>query len=440
MTSVVVAGAGMIGLAAAYRLAGDGHAVTVVEAASRAGSGASSHNAGWITPALSTPVPGPGMVPQALRWMLRNDSPLYIRPSPDPAHLRFLLRMLRYCNHRDFQHGAEALATLNSRTTELLDAYESDGVAFEHHRAGLLQAFRTREAMRHHAADATFPGLSGDEVRDLEPALGEQVQGGILYPEERHVDPASLAAGLETACRGRGVRFRYDSPVTAVRGRGSAVSALVAGEEDIEGEVFLLAAGVRTAGLSRLAGCPLPIRAGKGYGFDDTSGSVPLRHAVYLSEARVALTPLAGRVRFAGTMELGSAEGTVDAHRLRGIVRSAGTYLKGGYPKGGYPQGACPEGGYPQGGAPASPPRAWTGSRPMTPDGLPVVGPLPGRDNVLVASGHAMLGVTLAPATAELITAMVNAGTGADALPDAARPFLPDRLVTRYRRPGARTT
>lgn len=417
MTSVVVAGAGVIGLAAAYRLAGDGHEVTVVEAASRAGSGASSHNAGWITPALSTPVPGPGMVAQALRWTLRNDSPLYIRPSPDPAHLRFLLRMLRHCNHRDFQHGAEALATLNERTIELLDAYDTDGVEFEHHRAGLLQAFRTREAMRHYAADAT---LSGDEVRDLEPALGPQVQGGIRYPRERHVDPASLAVGLETACHRRGVRFRYDSPVTAVRGRGSAVSALVAGGEEIGGEVFLLAAGVRTAGLSRPAGCPLPIRAGKGYGFDDTSGSVPLRHAVCLSEARVAMTPLAGRVRFAGTMELGGADGTVEPHRLRGIVRSAGEYLKGG--------------------SPASPSRPWTGWRPMTPNGLPVVGPLPGRDNVLVASGHAMLGVTLAPATAELITAMVNAGTGADALPDTARLFLPQRLVTRYRRPGARTT
>ena len=186
----------------------------------------------------------------------------------------------------------------------------------------------------------------------------------------------------------------------------------------IAGAGMMLAAGVRTAGLSRLAGCPLPIRAGKGYGFDDTGGSLPLRHSVCLSEAKVAITPLAGgRVRFAGTMELGSADDTVDPHRPRGIVRSAGEYLKGG--------------------PPASPPHAWTGARPMTPDGLPAIGPLPGRDNVLVASGHAMLGVTLAPATAELVTAMLNAGTAADGLPDAARPFLPQRLVTRYRRPGA---
>jgi D-amino-acid dehydrogenase len=258
--------------------------------------------------------------------------------------------------------------------------------------------------------------LSGDEVRDLEPALGIRVLGGILHPKERHIDPASLVAGLETACRRHGVRFRYGNPVTAVRRRGSVVSALVAGGQEIPGEVFVLAAGVRTAGLSRLAGCPLPIRAGKGYGFDDTGGSAPLRHAVHLSEARVAITPLAGRVRFAGTMEFGGADDTVDPHRLRGIVRSAGEYLNGW--------------------SPPSPPQAWTGLRPMTPDGLPVLGPLPGRDNVLVASGHAMLGVTLAPATAELIAAMVNKGTAADTLPDAARPFLPQRLLPRYRRPG----
>lgn len=414
-TRAVIVGAGVIGLATAYRLAQDGLAVTVVDAA-RSGAGASTRNAGWIVPILSTPVPAPGMLGQALRWMLRSDSPLYVRPSPRPEHVRFMARMLRHCNRADFEHGVEALTALNERTTALFDEYQRDGVRCEYHRTGHLLVFTTQSTMRSYQTETTpmarigHPAepLSGDEVRDLEPAISTNVRAGLRCPQERHLDPDTLIDGLEERCRELGVEFVYDRPVTGIRLTGNAATSVRAGDDDLPADLFVLAAGARTGTLSRLAGVPLPIQPGKGYGLDDTSKSVKLRHGVYLGEAKVAVTPLSDRLRLAGTMEFGSVDTTLDANRLRGITNAAGQYLTGFRPP--------------------SQSHAWTGMRPMTPDGLPVIGPLPGKDNILVASGHSMLGVTLAPITAELIAAHIKDGIERSGL---ARPFSPQRFASR---------
>ncbi|UNZ15986.1 FAD-dependent oxidoreductase [Streptomyces sp. 891-h] len=422
--SAVIVGAGVIGLAAAYRLARDGLTVTVVDAASDGAAGTSVNNAGWVVPIMSAPVPAPGMPGKALRWMARKDSPLYIRPSLRPEHVRFMASLLRHCNPRDFRHGVEALAALNARTVPLFDAYDMDGVRFEYHRTGHLMAFHTRETMRAYQADTaplerighTAVPLSGDELRDLEPALGPHVRAGLRCAEERHVDPVRLLEGLAERCAELGVRFVRNARVVDIRFRGPAATSVRAGRDEISGDVFVLAAGAHTGPLSRLAGFPLPIQPGKGYGFDVSDGAVTLRHSVYLGEAKVAVTPLSDRLRFAGTMEFGSYGRAVDLHRLRGIVRSAHAFLPD------FPASAQP--------------RGWTGLRPMTPDGLPVVGPLPGRDNVLVASGHCMLGVTLAPVTAELIAAQIAGGRRASDAATTARPFAPCRF-TRHRRAPA---
>ncbi|SER48683.1 NAD(P)/FAD-dependent oxidoreductase [Streptomyces qinglanensis] len=415
--NAVIVGAGVIGLATAYRLARDGLAATVVDAADGE-SGASVHNAGWIVPIMSAPVPAPGMVGQALRWMARKDSPLHIRPTPRPEHVRFMASMLRYCRPGPFHHGVEALASLSERVVPLFDQYAADGVRFEYHRTGQLMAFRTLEAMRGYRA-ATAPlqrighpavPLSGDELRDLEPALGRQVQAGLRCPQERHVDPVDLVRGLKDRCRELGVRFLENCEVTGVRLRGPAVAAVHAGGEEVGGDLFVLSAGVHTGRLARLAGCPLPVQPGKGYGFDDTGGTVALRHSVYLGEAKVAVSPLSDRLRFAGTMEFGSFDTAVDRRRLHGIVRSAQEFLPDF--------------------SPGAPPRGWTGLRPMTPDGLPVIGPLPGKDNVLVASGHCMLGVTLAPVTAEVVSAYVAGGRQLSEIAGTARPFAPQRFTS----------
>jgi D-amino-acid dehydrogenase len=420
MTEAIIVGGGVIGLATAHRLARDGVSVTVIDAGG-AESQTSVNNAGWLVPIMSAPVPAPGMVARSVRWLARKDGPLFVHPSVHPEHVRFMVRMLRHCNQRDFQHGLEALVTLNAHTMALFDGYEREGIPFEQHRTGQLMVFRTRAALRSYEAMAAAAErighlatrLSADEARDLEPALSPQIEAALHCPEERHVDPVTLVSGLAARCRALGVRFLHDIRVTDVhRGRHRATGVSVGGDV-LRADVLVLAAGARTGALARAAGYPLPIQPGKGYGFDDTSGSVGLRHSVYLAEAKVAVTPLSDRLRFAGTMEFGTFDMGVDVRRLGGIVRSAHEYLPGF--------------------SATTRPKGWAGLRPMTPDGLPIIGRLPGTENVLVASGHCMLGVTLAPVTAAIIAGAVS-GTGD--LPDlerAAAPFSPARFSRRHR-------
>lgn len=414
--TVVVVGAGVVGLATAYRLARDGVHVTVVDAG-EPGQQASTHNAGWVVPILSTPVPAPGMVGTALRWAVRRDSPLYIRPLPVPGHVSFLLRMLRHCNSRDHAAGTEALAELNAATLDLFAGYRADGIDVEWHERGLLMAFLDEDEMRHHARDFeplarighTTTVLGRDEAHDVEPALGPGVRGVIQCPQERHLRTSTLVDGLLRRCRELGVTVLGGHRVTGVRrDRNGRVDAVVAGEEEIAADAFVLAGGVWTGELARMLGVRLPIRPGKGYGHDFAPAPTAASHALYLAEARVAMAPLDGGLRLAGTMEFGRIEDTVDPVRAAAIRTAAADYL-GDWD------------------ATAEPTHTWSGMRPMTPDGLPCIGWLRPYDNVLVAAGHAMLGITLAPATAEAVAALLH-DTADDTL---LAPFTPSRFTRR---------
>src|ERR671933_2468562 len=239
---VVVAGGGVIGLTTAYDLARAGAGVVVVDARG-VGLGASAVNAGWFVPAEATPVPGPNVVAQTLTWMVRRDSPVYIRPSLDPRFLSFLIGMWRHSNARDQRAGFEAHLRLAGDTASMLDEYRADGIDFEMHAAGLLMAFAERENLDHHRAnldlvrrfDLDPQVLVGDDVRAHEPLLSDRVHGGIFFPHERHLDPRALVQGLHKRLLDLGVTIVEHPPATGVtltersaaRRRSRRVSALV---------------------------------------------------------------------------------------------------------------------------------------------------------------------------------------------------------------------
>ncbi|MEX1295401.1 MAG: FAD-dependent oxidoreductase [Candidatus Limnocylindrales bacterium] len=406
---VVVIGGGIIGLTSAYHLARDGAQVTIVDAR-QTGRGASEVNAGWVCPAESGPVPAPGMVSQALRWMLRRDSPFYVRPSLDPSFLRFMLRMARHCNRADQRAGMEALMRLAEDTMGHLDTYADDGLTFEMHRDGLLVTFLGSDAMAAHldhidlaeTAGLEPQVLEGDAVRDHEPALTEHVHGGVYYPHERHVDPASLGRALRAGCEAQGVRVVEAVPVDDVERDGDRVRAVSGGEQRFPADAFLLAAGAWSGPLARAFGANLPVRPGKGYSLDLPAHR--LRRPTYLTEARVAATPLDGRLRLAGTMELGKLDERIDPVRTAAIGRAPGRYLR---------DWAVP-----------SAAAIGAGLRPLTADGLPLIGRIAGLSNGYVSTGHAMLGLTLAPSSAEAISRLILRGEESSAL----EPFRPARL------------
>lgn len=410
---IVIIGGGVIGLTQAYDLARRGASVTVIDQRTT-GLGASTVNAGWVVPAEAAPVPAPGVIVQSMKWMLHRDSPLYIKPSLAPSHVRFMLGMWRRSNARDFRAGLAAQLALATGTMEMLDEYAADGVSFEMHADGLLLAYLSAEKLHHHAEHLDIPAsfgldsdiLMGDAVREREPVLTDAVAGGIYFPSERHLDPGSLVAGLRVRCEQLGVEFLEDAPVTSVERQGDRVMAVRTDTARIPVDAVVLAAGAWSGRASAMFGTDLPVRAGKGYAIDCAPPPVHLRTMVNLSDAKVAVTPLSTRLRLAGTMEFGPHDESVNEVRIAAILRAPGQYFRDW---------------------PADPNHviAGAGMRPMTPDGLPIIGRLPGSTNAFVTTGHGMMGVTLAPGSAQAMTHLILTGhTPSELLPFDARRFL----------------
>ncbi|HVC83559.1 MAG TPA: FAD-dependent oxidoreductase [Chloroflexota bacterium] len=395
MSRVVIVGAGAVGLCCAYALRRRGMDVLVIDRAVP-GSGASHGNGGWICPTLSDPLPGPGITLASLHWLLQPESPLYIRPRLDPAFWHWLWRFRRQCNEQAYQQGLVALADLNRATMSLFDALAQDRVAFEMHCQGLLCLYLSRELARAEARHMTemerfgcppAQWLESGPLRAEEPAVSPAVAAGLLLPGERHVRPESLLIGLQTRLQEMGVEVRTREPVLGFERAGSVVTGVRTPRGVEPANQVVLAAGVWTARLTAQLGHSVPLEAGKGYSVTMADPASPIRRPLSLSEAHVGLSPFNGAVRVLGTMELSGINHRVRTRRLAAIKRAPAAYLREWRP------GPTRE--------------EWCGPRPVTPDGLPLIGPLPGVDNVVIAAGHAMLGITLAPATAEAVSALV---------------------------------
>jgi D-amino-acid dehydrogenase len=383
---------------------------------------AASHvNAGWIVPTLAEPVPAPGLISTSIKWMLHSDSPLYIKPRLDPAFLRWTLRFWRHCNPRDYLAGTEAVAALGSRALALYDAMRAAGVAYEEHRDGLLFAYRSRAALEHDYAALDpvrrfgfeiSPLMDGGALRDFEPSLAHAVSGGYWLPRERSVRPDSLVRGLVDHLQQGGVTVRQGARVDRIETDGKQVSAVIVAGEHVPAASVVVAAGAWTPSLLKPLRVAMPIEAGKGYSIDLAPPPLPapVGRPLYLHETRVAITPLTGMIRLAGTMEFSGLNHHIRQERVVAIARSAGWAIAG------WPAEVATSG-------PAV--KVWTGPRPMTPDGLPVIGRVPGFPNLIVASGHAMLGVTLGPATGDAVAELITT----ERAPEVIAPFAPDRFM-----------
>lgn len=410
---VLVVGGGVVGLCCAMKLRQRGHDVVVVDAGAM-GDGASSGNGGWICPSLSGPVPGPGVIGSSLRWMLRSDSPLLVRPGFDPKFWAWLIAFARHCNSSDFNRGLEAVASLSLASLSLFGGLQDDGVTFELHRDGLLLLFATELAARREMEALQVMETLGcprpvwmdaQEVGRVQPASRGRLVAGILAPQDQHVRPESLCAGLVLWLRAAGVRLLPDTAVARLKvERGRAIGAVTGTGEELAADHLVLAAGVGSGPLAHAASLRLPLRGGKGYSVTFQSCSPPLGVPLYLSEAKVAISPYRDGIRVLGTMELGTDPSGLSQKRVRGMLKACATYLPGL--------------------TLSSPAQAWAGERPMVPDGLPVIGAAPGLRNLTLATGHAMLGVTLAPATAALVADLVEGRE----LPGYARAFSAGRF------------
>jgi D-amino-acid dehydrogenase len=412
-----VVGAGVVGLACAWELRRGGADVLVLERG-EIGSGTSRGNTGWVCPSFTYPLPAPGMVREGIRQLVTGGEAFVLRPSLDPGFLRWLWVFRKSCSLPRFEAGVRALLALNSRTLELLDEYRGAGVDFEMHDAGMVVAalsdhgleayrriFTTLRGLGH--AGGSVAELDSRALVALEPALdATRVVAGLHASVDRFVRPEGLMAGLAGSLRGSGVEIREGTELVGLsRRNGSLELRTSSGVE--QADRVVLAAGLPTAPLLRKAGFRLPLVGARGYSVTLSGEGVRPRHALYLAEAKLGVSPYEGSVRIAGVFELGASKAVAPPRAGERLMAAAGPYLASWRP------------------APGEPVVAWAGLRPSTPDGLPLIGELPGLDGVFVATGHGMLGVTLAPATAALLAPLVLTGRAA---PELA-PFTPGRRL-----------
>jgi D-amino-acid dehydrogenase len=412
---VIVIGGGAVGLCAAEAFSSRDAEVTVIERG-RCGDGASAGNAGWVTPSLSIPVPGPGVIARSLRWLVNPSGPLWIRPTLSPPMLRWIAQFIASCPHPVYTRGLRALQAAASLAGAAFDRLASRGVEFERHREPLLYPAFSRGELEHlrsvvselrtAGSRQALDELTAAEVRGLEPALGPGVVGGVLARDEQRVRPEALVAGVHRALAASGVEVLEGSPVSSIGRDGPRW--LVSGAWGVrDGDAVVIAAGVESAALLAPFGVRVPIAAAKGYSRTYARHPSGPTRALYLEGPKVAISAFDEGVRVSGTLELGARSLALSSRRLAAISAAA--------------QEAMPGWRMP------SRPDDWAGMRSLSPDGLPFVGPVPGLEGVHLATAHATLGITLAPATGEMLAQHVLEGAPSG----AAAAFDPGRLVGR---------
>lgn len=417
---VIVVGGGVIGLSCAYYLARGGAEVLVLER-DRVGAGASSGNAGTVS-AGHPPLNRPGRIGQAIRRMLDPTSPLYVKPRWDPGLWRWLYGFARHCTEDHVEHAMRVMAPLGKDALALYEELiAEEGIECEYRPDGYFDVCATEAGLdgaRHEAAIIERFGyhpevVDGDELRRREPAFAPELLGGVYYPEAAILRPSRFLEGLSAAARRHGARIlegvavdrleigggRVEGVRTerAITDKSAITGYMTLGAEAgkkgggyLSADAVVLATGPFSAHLAAQVGVRLPVAPGKGYHRDvevGPNGAPPLRVACVLNETSVFCTPMDTFVRFAGTMEFSGMNRVMRTARLRQLTVAA--------------RRALPELGT------ARPNSEWVGLRPMSMDGLPIVGPLGDMEGLSVATGHGMLGLTLGPVTGKIVANLV---------------------------------
>lgn len=409
VTRVVVVGAGLVGLSCAWSLQEHGVEVEVVDRR-HPGAGASWGNAGFLSPALTVPLPEPSILRYGLRAVLDRHSPVALPVPPTGAVLGFLARMARYCTTARWEQAMAAYRPLNEQIFAAFDRQTSGGVdavttpgdlvaAFGHpaEAAGVLAELQGVVAA---GLEVVVEILTGEQARAIEPHLSPAVSTAVLVRGQRYITPHAYVAALAGQVRLRGGKITEGMAVSGVERRGDRV---VVSDTDhhLEADAVVLAAGSWLSPLARPHGVAVPVQAGRGYSFT-VPCTTPLRGPVYLPATRVAIAPDGDRARLAGIMEFAGADAPPGRGRIPSMVRAVRPLLAGL----------------------DLDDRAdeWVGPRPLTTDGVPLVGATrtPG---VYVAGGHGMWGVTLGPLTGELLAERIVTGR----TPELLRPLDPLR-------------
>ncbi|ORB31713.1 D-amino acid dehydrogenase small subunit [Rubrobacter xylanophilus DSM 9941] [Mycolicibacterium parafortuitum] len=391
-------GSGIIGLSSAFHLLRAGNRVTLIERGA-CGREASWGNAGWIVPSLIHPFNAPGAVPQALWGMLNPNSPIALRQFPSWSLARWGLAFLRHSSSSRSRESLDALAAMASgATTDVVALAEHLG--FEVHRTGLLIPFRSKTALAAHRvahAEVVAAGyrgrveeLSAAQIAAREPALADDIVGGVYLPDEVSVRPDTMTRALARAVENLWGELAEHETVTAVH-HGDRGWRVRTDRRVVPADAVVIAAGGQSAALARTCGVRLPLQSGRGCSVTVPPG-LGLRGALKIAEDRIACTPFdGGEVRISGTFDLVRPGAGTSRARMRSVLAAAARTLPG------------------LRDLDLSAIEVWSGARPCTPDSVPLVGPVGPTPGLFAATGHGTLGMTLAVATGRDIAARVTA-------------------------------
>lgn len=411
--NVIVVGGGIVGLSTAYFLQKDGHTVTVLDK-SDIDSGASFVNAGYLTPSHIVPLASPGMITKGLKYMFNSSSPFYMKPRLDVEFIKWAWYFKKSSTKAKVEKAMPIIRDINLLSRELYEDMKTSGDLgdFQIGDKGLLMVYQTEQARDHEmqvvekAAEMGLIGrhLSKEELGKIEPNVDFNAEGAILWECDRHTTPPLIMKRMLEHLTKNGVTVKKGEEVLDVSMSDGKITKVRTSKADYEADEVVLAAGSWTSQLSKKLNLPLPLQGGKGYRINVESPTGITMPAI-LMEAKMAVTPMEGFTRFAGTMEFSGINHTIRKERVEAIAKGAEHYYKGLKI------------------SEQDKSSAQCGLRPVTPDGLPYIGRPKKYKNLTIATGHAMMGWSLGPATGKLITELISG----DKLSMDIVPFDPER-------------
>ncbi|MES2596365.1 MAG: FAD-dependent oxidoreductase [Verrucomicrobiota bacterium] len=411
-SQVTILGAGVIGLCTALYCARRGKSVTVIERKPRQRDGCSFGNAGMVVPSHFIPLAAPGMVAMGLKWMWNPESPFYIKPRLNADLLKWGMHFWKAATQARVDAAAPVLRDLSLLSRE---CFEEIGLTFGLAKKGLLMLCKKQETLdeeAHMAEKARALGIPA-EVLDakgtaaLDPNVTMDVCGSVYFPKDCHLSPARFIEVLEAELVRLGVSFMWETEVSGFEVEGQTLRAVKTSKGDVECHEVVLCSGVWSAELAKELGLKIPMQAGKGYSLTVKNPKQLPDLCSICTEARLAVTPMDGALRVGGTMEMAGLDESITQRRVRGITRAFPQYFP-----------AFEERDFAE-------VKPWSGLRPVSPDGMPYIGRTQRWKNLTVATGHAMMGLSLGPATGKIVASVIDG----ERAPVALDLLSPDRFA-----------
>jgi D-amino-acid dehydrogenase len=399
MKHVLIIGGGVIGLSTAYYCAKRGHRVTLIDRNPEQRDGCSFGNAGMVVPSHFVPLAAPGVVGTAFKWMWNPESPLYIKPRLNWELMSWGWKFMRAANAAHVRRSAPLIRDLSFASRdcfEELAALPDNDFGFV--KKGLVTLCKTQQSLDHEAAfvkqanELGVPAkvLDSKGIAKLDPNVTTDVTGGVFFPKDCHLSPNRFMAGLKQQCDQLGVTFSWKDEVTHLCGGEGQVAYVKTEKGEHEMDELVLCGGSWSPQLTWYLYLNIPMQAGKGYSLTLTRPRELPQLCSIFSEARVAATPMGNTLRFGGTMEIAGLNEDINPVRVQGIIKAVPKY----FPK-----------FTPDDFAGVQP---WRGLRPCSPDGLPYLGRTAKFKNLTIATGHAMMGLSLGPITGKLVSEILS--------------------------------